>query len=211
MQTRLWLFWPFESMLRHQKVNMLLLSYFSANHRFSLKIFKTLDGRNFLNFSRRRKCQTFLEFSDIQLWKKYLVGFWTCVYVMKVNVLTRCVPITHIYMSYTLILTFFTLEIFWKFSKNKSSLSAYASDRGGSKDSKNGFNFLLAQKLRELEHFEIFKILSKNFWLSLFKNPELSTLEGPWSYKIAWNGIILVLFCGQCSNLVIIWIPVPHL
>ena len=68
----------------------------------------------------------------------------------------------HIYMSYTLILTFFTLEIFWKFSKNKSSLSACASDRGGSKDSKNGFNFLLAQKLRELEHFEIFKILSKN-------------------------------------------------
>ena len=65
-------------------------------------------------------------------------------------------------MSYTLILTFFTLEIFWKFSKNKSSLSACASDRGGSKDSKNGFNFLLAQKLRELEHFEIFKILSKN-------------------------------------------------
>ena len=48
-----------------------------------------------------------------------------------------------------------------KIFQNKSSLSACASYRGGSKDFKNGFNFLLAQKLTELEHFEISKKILK--------------------------------------------------
>ena len=64
-------------------------------------------------------------------------------------------------MPKTSIFTFFTLGTFWKFSENKSSLSADASESHGSKDSKNGFKILLAQKLRELEHFEISKILLK--------------------------------------------------
>ena len=43
----------------------------SENHRFSLKIFKTLEGHNSLNFGRRRKFQTFLESSDKNLSKKW--------------------------------------------------------------------------------------------------------------------------------------------
>ena len=51
-------------------VNTFNAKLFSENHRFSLKIFKTLEGHNSLNFGRRRKFQTFLEFSDKNLSKK---------------------------------------------------------------------------------------------------------------------------------------------
>ena len=81
----------------------------SENHQFSLKIFKTLEGHNSLNFGRRRKFQTFLESSDnylskkwrfvfgylnqknVQSWKRKKVRksrFMTYIYVMAGNVLT---------------------------------------------------------------------------------------------------------------------------
>ena len=51
--------------------NTFTAKQFSENHRFSLKIFKTLEGHNSLNFGRRRKFQTFLESSDKNLSKKW--------------------------------------------------------------------------------------------------------------------------------------------
>ena len=52
-------------------LNTFTAKQFSENHRFSLKIFKTLEGHNSLNFGRRRKFQTFLESSDKNLSKKW--------------------------------------------------------------------------------------------------------------------------------------------
>ena len=65
-------------------------------------------------------------------------------------------------MSKSSILTLFTLKIFRKSCENKSSLSACAFERGGFKLSKNGFRFFLSLKLREPEHFQIFKIFGEN-------------------------------------------------
>ena len=77
--------WGLKFFLKHLKIwrirsrqkffstglNTFTAKQFSENHRFSLKIFKTLEGHNSLNFGRRRKFQTFLESSDKNLSKKW--------------------------------------------------------------------------------------------------------------------------------------------
>ena len=68
--------------------------------------------------------------------------------------------------SQQIILCLFTLKFFWKFSKNKCSLSSCAFKNDGPKNSKNEFKILIAEKLTELQHFWISKILLKNCWLS---------------------------------------------
>ena len=57
-----------------ERVNTFNDKLFSENYRSSLKIFKTLKGHNSLNFDLWRKFQTFLEFSDIELSKKWIFG-----------------------------------------------------------------------------------------------------------------------------------------
>ena len=68
---------------------------------------------------------------------------------------------TYIYVK---ILDFDLVHVknFKKSYENKSSLSACALERGGFKLLKNGFRFFLSLKLREPEHFQIFKIFGEN-------------------------------------------------
>ena len=87
---------------------------------------------------------------------------WAQNFFFRMTLLTRSLRMTYIYMSKSSILTLFTLKFFRKSCENKSSLSACAFERRGFKLSKNGFRFFLSLKLRELEHFQIFKIFGEN-------------------------------------------------
>ena len=121
---------------------------------------KKVDFRKLLRIQRVNRPRP----PKIFFQKLFLLGPWclkTCLSTKKIfrmTLLTRWIRMTYIYMSKSSILTFFTLERFWKFSENKSSLSACASESPWSKDSKNGFKILLSLKLTELEYFEISKI-----------------------------------------------------